>query len=107
MSDVMLYRGSEKPNAELGGRKLAYRVVAGDDVEGALSEGWSHSPDEAEHGAAEPALLDRNAKDIEAALPGLTDEELLATLDAETAGKTRKGVIAAIEAEVAARQSKD
>lgn len=108
MTETMLYKVSEKPNAELGGRKLVYRATAADAVEEALAAGWSTSPDEAEFGEAAPvaeaSLLDGSIEEIKSALPALTDEDLLATLDAETAGKTRKGVISAIEAEVAHRQ---
>ena len=52
-----------------------------------------------------PDLLDKTAPEIIAALPGLSDEDLLALLDKETAGKTRKGVVAAIEAEVKNRET--
>lgn len=101
---TMLYK-SGPANVELGGRKLVYRAYDDSDIEAAEADGWHRCPDDAEAPRVEPSLLDRTAKDIEAALPGLTDEELLATLDGETTGKTRKGVIAAIEAEVKRRET--
>lgn len=53
-----------------------------------------------------PALLDKEPKEILAALSGLTDVQLNGMVGAETAGKRRKGVIAAIEDELANRVGK-
>lgn len=50
-----------------------------------------------------PGLLDKEPKDILAALSGLTNVQLNGMVGAETAGKRRKGVIAAIEDELANR----
>lgn len=54
----------------------------------------------------EPALLDKEAKDILPALSGLTDVQLNGMVAAETSGRRRKGVIAAIEDELANRVGK-
>ncbi len=50
-----------------------------------------------------PGLLDKEPKEILAALSGLTNNQLNGMVGAETAGKRRKGVIAAIEDELANR----
>jgi hypothetical protein len=44
-------------------------------------------------------LLDGTVKDIHAALPGLSDEDLLRLENAENDGKTRKGVLEAVAEE--------
>lgn len=53
--------------------------------------------------AGEAKLLDGNAVSIVAALPDLSDDELLELAEEEKAGKARKGVIAAIEEEISKR----
>lgn len=101
----MLYRAADKPNAELGGRKLTYRIVGDDAVEAAEAEGWFRSPDDAEGSKAESPseadpilkLLDENAATIIENIPALTPDEIGRLIAAEQAGKTRKGVIKALE----------
>lgn len=64
---------------------------------------WFRSADEADVTAdlgGEPTLLDKPARDIVAALGGLSDQELNGLISAEQAGKTRKAVIAAIQDEI-------
>lgn len=82
-------------------------VVDAEDEAAALDKGWFLSPadfpgDEDEP-AAEPSLLDKNAREIELALPDLSIDELEALKAAETAGKSRKGVLADIEAALEAK----
>lgn len=54
----------------------------------------------------EPALLDKEAREILPALSGLTDVQLNGMVGAETAGRRRKAVISAIEDELANRVGK-
>lgn len=82
-------------------------VTDADDEAAALDKGWYLSPADfpaAEAGAmAEPTLLDKNAREIETALPALSIDELEALKAAETAGKSRKGVMADIDAALEAK----
>lgn len=66
----------------------------------AVKAGWAEAAD---YCIGEADLLDGNASEIEQALPGLSDDELMAAFDGEKAGKARKGVLAAIESEIAKR----
>lgn len=46
---------------------------------------------------ASPVDLSKNVEDVEAALEGLSEDELKAVREAEVAGKNRKGVLSAID----------
>lgn len=68
----------------------------------ALDAGWLRLPPTNELEPAEPATptlaaLDTSAAALIAAIPEMTPEELAAMLEAEKAGKARKGLIAALE----------
>lgn len=52
-------------------------------------------------------FLEQTVAEIVPALPKLSDSQLSAILEAETAGKARKGVVDAVVAEQAARAPKD
>lgn len=87
------------------GKMLDSLIVGGGDEEGvARDEGFT---DLAEALAAEETptkgVLDHTAAEIAEMLPSIADDELLALLEAEEGGKTRKGVIAAIKAEIERR----
>lgn len=75
------------------------RLVVADKGEhdDALDAGWLEAADYLGSVKVEATLLDGNAKEIAAALPGLSLEELEKLKAEETAGKTRKGVISLIE----------
>lgn len=103
MSKTCLYRQGSEPNPDVYNRLIESRVFDDEDVAEALNSGWYGHPGDVPEGSAD--LLDQPAREIIAALPGLSDDDLLSLLDKETGGKTRKGVIAAIEAEVKNRES--
>jgi hypothetical protein len=93
---------------EVWGRNVSLRDVHDEDqLQDALKGGWSLRPDghneEPAH-QSEFAILDAKIPDIKAALPKLTDDEILALYEAESRGKTRAGVIAALEAAMEARK---
>lgn len=69
--------------------------------EAALADGWLHPRDALD--ATDATLLDQSAAKITEALPSQSDEQLIEFLDAERAGKSRKGVLAAIEDEIGKR----
>ena len=74
----------------------------------ALAKGWFLHPSDfpssdESSGTAEPTLLDKTAREIEVALPGLSLDELGDLKAAETAGKSRKGVLADLEAAIDAK----
>lgn len=105
----MLYReGSE---VELNGGASADVLVVADEAEheAAVADGWQGAdaffaePVEGEADSeAGLSILDQPVKDIVAVLPELTGEELAVLLEAETNGKTRKGLITALELAIAA-----
>ncbi len=99
----MLFRiGTEFPYE---GKMLDSLVVgSGDEEDVARDAGFVGLAKAME--AEEPAkvdLLDGTVAEITAALPDMDDDALLALLEAEEAGKTRKGLIAAIKAEIERR----
>lgn len=101
---TMLYRPATEPNDQVWGLSVEHRIFEDDALDEPLSSGWFETPQEA---AAGPDLNDKGVKEITATLPDLTDEDLLALLDKEQAGKTRKSVVAAIEAEIERRSAPD
>lgn len=104
-----IYRPGDE--GEWDGVMMDFGTVAdADDEAGALAKGWYLHPSQfpgssaAEGGpSGEPTLLDKNARDIENALPGLSLEELEQLKADETAGKSRKGVLADIDAALDAK----
>lgn len=101
----MLYRLGTEMSFE--GKMLDTLIVGAADEEdvardagfGDLARALSAEPEDKPAGD----ILDGTAPEITAALPGMDDDALLALLEAEEAGKTRKGVIAAIKAEIERR----
>lgn len=97
---LMLYRAGSAFCWD--GKNTDSMVVEGPEQhEAALADGWQEAvaylaPDD------EP-LLALTAKEIEAALPSLSLEELEALKSDEAAGKSRKGVLADIDAAIDAR----
>lgn len=106
----MLYRPHESgPVHHVWGNKCNLLVVEDATAEAAaLADGWNVSPPpegEAWPEAPDPSefsLLDQSALKIADALPALSPEELTTLLDAERAGKTRKGVVTLLEDAIAA-----
>ena len=108
MSDYpkAIYRPGDE--GEWDGVKMDFGTVAdAEDETAALGKGWylhpSEFPGADEPDAAEPTLLDKNAREIELALPGLSLEELEALKAGETGGKSRKSVLSDIDAAIDAK----
>lgn len=101
-----IYRPGDE--GDWDGVKMDFGTVAdAADEEAALAKGWYLHPSDfpmADAGSPpEPTLLDKNAREIELALPGLTLEELETLKAAEIGGKSRKGVLADIDAALDAK----
>jgi hypothetical protein len=105
----LLYRkGSEE---EVQGRKCdLLRAESAEHEAEALEDGWETAETFLAQPEPEPVeqpltILDSPVKDIIAALPQLTRDELEALLADETAGKTRKTLVAALEQAIAAKEN--
>lgn len=102
-----IYRPGDE--GEWDGVKMDFGTAADKaDEDQALATGWYLHPkdfpnQDAGEPTPEPTLLDRNAREIELALPGLSLEELEDLKSAEVAGKSRKGVLADIETAINAK----
>lgn len=94
---VMLYQPADEENPEVWGMRVAYQIVDEGEVEDALANGWFRHPNDIEMEREAPGILDHAAKNIPALIVGLSEAELTALLEAEQAGKTRKGVITLLE----------
>ena len=85
-------------------KRFGYGEVNDEEEEAeALASGWYLHPKDFPGENGEPSLLDKNAKDIAEALPGLSLEELEALKADETAGKSRKSVLSEIDAAIDAK----
>jgi hypothetical protein len=93
---LVLYRDGDE--FEWDGRGTDRTVVEDKDAhDAALTEGWAQAADYLASVPHEESLLDGSAKDIAAALPDLSLEELEKLKADEQAGKTRKGVLSLID----------
>jgi hypothetical protein len=108
MAQKMLYRAGSKPNPAVDNLHVEHTVIDKADLDKHLADGWYASPADIPAKAEKPdapetplSLLDESAATITETLPALTPDELKALLDAENAGKARKGVTAALEKAIA------
>lgn len=101
MTDTtMLYRPGSDPNPEAWHLPVETTIVADEDIEEALAEGWYRHPADfptSPEAAPEPgpydSLLDAPVKDIVPLLVEMTVEELAQLKAAEAAGKARSGLL--------------
>lgn len=108
MTDTtMLYRPGLAPNPEAWNQPVDTTIVADEDVDDALAEGWFRHPSDFPVEGKEPgpydSLLDAPVKDIVPLLGELSVEELAGLKAAETAGKKRSGLIGDIDKAIEAK----
>jgi hypothetical protein len=108
MTDTtMLYRPGGEPNPEAWNEPIETTIVADEDIEAALEEGWFLHPSDFPDAVAAPgpydSFLDATVAEIIPLLEDMTDEELKSLKAAEEAGKTRASLITAIDKAIAAK----
>lgn len=108
MSVTMLYRKREEVNAEAFNLPLDTIIVADEDVEGAMGEGWLDAASaiaSLKDTAPGPfaSILDGTVAEVKTLLDQMTADELADMHAAEMNGKTRDGLIYAINKAIAAK----
>lgn len=108
MSVTMLYRKRDSVNAEAFNLPLDTIIVADDDIDGAMEEGWldvtaAIASLDVKGSGPYAEILDQKVPDIVALFDAMSVEELRDMRAAEDNGKTRAGLLTAIDKAITAK----